>query len=499
VDQPYLRMIDIAKSFPGVQALKGVNLDAFAGQALGLVGANGAGKSTLMNVLGGVVRADVGHIEILGKTVEINGPLGAALLGIAFIHQELALMPTLSVVENVFISSFTTKGGLIDFRVAEERCAEALARLGCDVNPRTKVRDLAAGERQLVEIARALLVNARIIIFDEPTSSLTQKEQKHLFAVIESLKKEGVAIIYITHFLDEIFDICERVEVLRDGQTVGGGFCEELTRDGLIRLMIGDTISHYFRERKAQIGEPVLEVEGLRREGILEDINFTLHKGEILGLWGLMGSGRTELARCLTGLDPISSGSIKVRTNGALEEISPQDARRWLGLITESRRDDGLLLPMSVTENLSLANLRALLSRIWPFVDSGRERSLGQQFVDVLHIKTPRLEQPVELLSGGNQQKVVLGRWLQRNPAIYIMDEPTRGLDVGAKAEIHKIIADLADESKAILLISSEIEEMMGLSDRYLVLNRGRIVAQYPAGAGKEELMAAAAGVRTHD
>ena len=347
-------------------------------------------------------------------------------------------MPTMSVVENIFISSFATKAGFIDFPVLEERCAEALARLGCDVSPRAKIRDLGAGERQLVEIARALLANAHIIIFDEPTSSLTQKEQEHLFAVIRSLKEQGVAIIYITHFLDEIFEICERVEVLRDGQTVGGGSCQEMTRDGLIRLMIGETISHYFRERKAQIGETVLEVEGLRREGILENIDFTLHKGEILGLWGLMGSGRTELARCLTGLDPISGGAIKVRTNGAVEAIAPEEARRWMGLITESRREDGLLLPMSVRENLSLANLRALLARLWPFVDSGHERSLAQQFVDGLHIKTPSLEQPVELLSGGNQQKVVLGRWLQRNPAIYIMDEPTRGLDVGAKAEIHK-------------------------------------------------------------
>lgn len=497
--QPYLRMTNIKKSFPGVQALKGVDLEAYAGEALGLVGANGAGKSTLMNVLGGVVPKDEGEIEIGGQVVEISSPLDASHLGIAFIHQELALMPTMTVAENIYITSFVTRNGLLDFRTMESNCARALNQLGCRIDPQAKIRDLAAGERQLVEIARALLADARIIIFDEPTSSLTSREKENLFRVIGTLKQQGVTIIYITHFLDEIFDVCERAVVLRDGETAGGGLTNEVTRDQLVSWMIGETVGHYFRHRERKAGQPVLEVEGLSQRGILHEINFTLHEGEVLGLWGLMGSGRTELARALVGLDPIDAGMIRIRADGVMRPVSPRDARNWMGFITENRRDDGLLLSMSIRENISLANLPALVGTVWPLIDSRRERVLALENVERLRIKASGLEQTVASLSGGNQQKVVLSRWLERNPPIYIMDEPTRGLDVGAKAEIHNIIADLAEQGVAILLISSEIEEMMGLSDRYLVLSRGRIVAEYDAGAPKEELMAAAAGVQDND
>ena len=492
--EPYLQMIGIKKRFPGVQALKGVSLEAYPGEALGLVGANGAGKTTLMNVLGGVVREDEGQILIRGQRVTFRSPLDASQNGIAFIHQELALMPTMTVAENVYITSFVKSvGPVLDFRTMEANCAQALGQLGCQISPKAKVRDLAAGERQLVEIARALLASARIIIFDEPTSSLTSREKENLFRVIGALKRQGVTIIYITHFLDEIFDVCERVAVLRDGETVGGGLCQEITHDQLVGWMIGETVGSYFRAKRAARGEPLLQVEGLRQKDVLEDIAFTLHAGEVLGLWGLMGSGRTELARAIVGLDPIDSGVIRVRTNDRLEQVSPREARNWIGSITENRREDGLILDASVRENVSLANLRALLSRLWPLIDANLERTLAQEVITRLRVKTPGLEQVVANLSGGNQQKVVIARWLERNPSVYIMDEPTRGLDVGAKAEIHNIISDLVERGVGVLLISSEIEEMMGLSDRYLVLRRGRIVAEYGRDATKEELMAAAA------
>jgi ABC-type sugar transport system ATPase subunit len=499
MDQPYLQMTGIRKSFPGVQALKEVDVEAYAGEALGLVGANGAGKSTLMNVLGGVVEEDGGAIRIGGQTVDIRSPLEASHHGIAFIHQELALMPTMTVAENIYITSFIKKAGpFLDFTTMEANCTQALQRLGSDISPHAKIRDLAAGERQLVEIARALVADAHIIIFDEPTSSLTSREKENLFRVIGTLKEQGVTIIYITHFLDEIFDVCERVTVLRDGETAGNGLCSQTTHEQIVGWMIGETVGHYFRERMSQRGEPVFQVERLSQRGVLEDISFTLHAGEVLGLWGLMGSGRTELSRALVGLDPIDSGTLQIRADGSLKNVSPREARNWIGSITENRREDGLLLDSPLKENISLANLRALISNIWPLIDFNAERSLAQESVDHLQIKTSGLEQLAATLSGGNQQKVVIARWLQRNPFIYIMDEPTRGLDVGAKAEIHSIIADLVEQGVAILLISSEIEEMMGLSDRYLVLSRGHIVAEYDATATKENLMAAAAGVQNN-
>jgi ABC-type sugar transport system ATPase subunit len=348
----------------------------------------------------------------------------------------------------------------------------------------------------MIEIARALLYNPHIIIFDEPTSSLTTREKNRLFEVIRSLKGQGVAIIYISHFMDEIFEICDRAVVLRDGQVAGDGTIAELTHDDIVQMMIGRSdIQMTSAKSTAPIGDSILMIEGLHREGVLQNVNFHLRKGEVVGLWGLMGSGRTELARALVGLDPISSGVMKIKDNGSMRTIHPKEAKDLIGMITEDRREEGLLLPMSVKHNISLANLRALISRIWPLIDTKKETELASKFVDRLQIKISGLSQPVSTLSGGNQQKVVVSRWLQKNPLIYIMDEPTRGLDVGAKAEIREIITELAEAGSAILAIFSDIDEIMSVSHRYLVMHRGQIVSKLPGDASKDELMSAAAGV----
>ncbi|MGA2478519.1 MAG: sugar ABC transporter ATP-binding protein, partial [Spirochaetia bacterium] len=344
------------------------------------------------------------------------------------------------------------------------------------------------------EIGRALLSKARIIIFDEPTSSLTAREKEQLFRVIDSLKKAGRIIIYITHFLDEVFQICDRAVILRNGESVGGGILSALTRAEIVSLMIGvkqSTAPALSQQR--QRGEPALRVAGLARAGVLHDISFTLHMGEVIALWGLLGSGRTELARALVGLDPIDKGHIEIKTDGALHPVNQRQAKHFIGMLTENRREEGLLLPRSVIENLSLANLKALVSRAWPFIDLKKELQVGRSLVDRLNIKVHGLEQAVATLSGGNQQKVILGRWIQRSPRVFIMDEPTRGLDVGAKAEIRTIIAELAASGMAILLISSEIDDLLELADRFLVMSRGKIIVEKPAGSSREELMAAAA------
>ncbi|MBL8134018.1 MAG: sugar ABC transporter ATP-binding protein [Anaerolineae bacterium] len=493
---PYLTMQGITKRFPGVTALQDVSFQAYPGEAMALIGANGAGKSTLMNVLGGVIRADSGEIQIDGARVEIDSPLSATANGIAFVHQEMAMLPTMTVAENLHISQFPTRGGLINTSETDRRSAEVLRRMGCQFTPDTRVQFLSTGDRQMVEIARALLTHPRIVIFDEPTSSLTSREKARLFEVIRSLKTEGVTIIYITHFLDEVFQICERATVLRGGETVGSGMLKDLTPNAIVQMMIGDIGIEVHRKREtAATAEPILGVSSLSRKGALRDVSFTLHKGEVLGLWGLLGSGRTEVARAVIGLDPIDSGQVEVRTDGAgMRPIKPGQAQRWIGMITEDRRSEGLLLSMSVKNNMSLANLRGLANR-WLLVRGDEETRQAQEFVDRLNIIISSLRQPVGTLSGGNQQKVVVGRWLQVSPPIIIMDEPTRGLDVGAKAEIRNIILELAEAGKGVLVISSELEEMMALCHRYLVMNRGQIVRELPGTASRNELMAAAAGV----
>ena len=493
--QPYLHMTGITKQYPGVIALKNVDFEAYAGEVHALIGANGAGKSTLMNVLGGVIRPDSGEIRIDGTPVTIHSPLEATGRGIAFVHQEMAMLPTLTVAENLHIADFPGHGGLIDRQAMQTRSREVLTRLGCVFSPNTRVSNLSAGDRQMVEIARALLTSPHIVIFDEPTSSLTSREKARLFEVIRRLKADGVTIIYITHFLDEIFDICDRATVMRGGERVGSSLMADLTPSDIVHMMLGDlNVADHSKKAGAQDAEPVLRVTGLNRDSVLKDINFTLHRGEVLGLWGLLGSGRTEVARAIIGLDPLSSGQIEVRVNGSMHNVKPSEAQRWIGMVTEDRRNEGLLLPMSVKNNMSLANLRQLVNR-WSMVRGSDETKLANEYVKRLNIVISSLRQPVGTLSGGNQQKVVVGRWLQVSPPIFIMDEPTRGLDVSAKAEIRNIVLELAEAGTAVLVISSEIDEMMDLCQRYLVMNRGQIVKELPGTASRNDLMAAAAGV----
>jgi ABC-type sugar transport system ATPase subunit len=498
VAEPFLHMADIRKQFGTVQALKDVTLHAYAGEALALIGANGAGKSTLMNILGGVFPPDGGTIRLGGQPVQLTSPLAAEQQGIAFVHQEMAMLPSMSVADNLFISRFPTRMGSIDRKSVLDACKTVLARLGCTFDPRTLVGSLSPGDQQMVEIARAIMTDPKVIIFDEPTSSLTDREKQRLFGIIRGLKAAGTVIIYISHFLDEVFDLCERATVLRNGETVGGGAIHDLTYERVVELMIGTKqISSHFTHHRVPPGEVVLQAEGLNRRGVLRQISFTLRQHEVVGLWGLLGSGRTELVRTLVGLDALDSGSLHLRLEDTLRTVSPHEAKRWIGMLTENRREEGLLLPVPVRNNMSLANLPNLIGRLWPFIDTNRETRISSEYVERLKIKIASLGQPVGTLSGGNQQKVIVGRWLQKAPLIYLMDEPTRGLDVGAKAEIRTIIGELADQGAALLVISSDIDEIMSLSDRYLVLNRGRIVADLPGDTTKNVLMAAAAGANT--
>jgi ABC-type sugar transport system ATPase subunit len=497
VSIPLLKLIGIRKSFPGVVALNGIDLEVSSGEVLALIGANGAGKSTLMNVLGGVVRMDAGRIEIDGTAVDLKSPLDATEIGIAFVHQEMALLPTMSIADNMYISGFPRKSGLIDYTAVESRCAEVLGTLGCAIPPRRKIQNLGAGDRQMVEIARALLSAPRIIIFDEPTSSLSSAEKARLFGVIRSLREGGSAIISITPFLDEIFSLCDRALVLRNGEVAGGGKISGLDYGQVVKLMLGGVdleSSKRHRTRARPAGEVSLKVTGLEQKGSFEGVSLQLRSGEVVGLWGLLGSGRSELARALAGLDPVDGGTMEVRVRGGFRKIRSSGAKKWIGMITENRREDGLLSQSSIRKNISLASLPSLMSAFWPFIDERREKAETRRLVEKLEIKSAGMEQTVATLSGGNQQKVILSRWLQKNPPILIMDEPTRGLDVGAKLEIQSRISSLAQEGSAILVISSEIEEIMSISDRYIVIYRGRIVAELGPETTKEKLLSAAVG-----
>ncbi|MBI3415417.1 MAG: sugar ABC transporter ATP-binding protein [Verrucomicrobia bacterium] len=469
-------MIGIEKSFPGVRALTGVNLTLAAGEVLALVGENGAGKSTLMKVLGGAVEPDAGGIRINGDEVRIESPLGARRLGIAMIYQEFNLVPALSARENIFLGQETTRGGFIAHDEERRRATELLARIGLDFDPEIPCRRLSVAQQQGVEIAKALSLNARILVLDEPSAALTTREVERLFAIIRQLQTHGLGIIYIGHRLEEIFEIADRVMVMRDGANVGERAIANFTRAQLIEMMVGRELKDEFPKRTATIGEPRLVVKGLRRGSAVRDVSFMVHRGEIVALAGLVGAGRTEVARLLFGADARDAGEIKL-DGRSLELRSPRDAiAAGIGLLTEDRKQQGLVLAHSVRENFGLPNLDRL-SR-GGFLRLANEREEFARYTSAMRIKISDGEQRARNLSGGNQQKVVIAKWLARNCEVLIFDEPTRGVDVGAKYEIYVLMNELAAQGKAILTISSDLPEVLGVADRILVMHEGRVTGE---------------------
>ncbi|MCA1591933.1 MAG: sugar ABC transporter ATP-binding protein [Acidobacteria bacterium] len=485
-DAPVLEMRHIRKTFPGVVALDDVDFELRRGEVHILLGENGAGKSTLMKILSGAYQKSAGEIILDGAEVEIKNPRHAQTLGISIIYQEFNLIPHLSIGENIFLGREPERlPGLIDQRTIFQTATRALSGLGLNLNPRKLVKELRVAEQQMVEVAKALSLDARILIMDEPTAALTEHEIEELFATIRRLKEQGVSIVYISHRMEELFEIGDRVTVLRDGRTVGTYNVREIGKSELIRLMVNRELTELFPKERAARGAEVLRVEGLSTQGGLKDVSFTLHKGEVLGIAGLLGAGRTELARAIFGLDTITAGTIYV--NGAARRIgSPRAAiNSGIGFLTEDRKSQGLVLPLSVTENLCLPSVDKFSS--WGIVDAGEERQVAGRYVKDLRIKTPSLDQKVVFLSGGNQQKVVLSKWLCCESEVFIFDEPTRGVDVGAKAEIYQLMNRLTATGVAIIMISSELLEVLGMSDRILVMRGGRITGEFSSEEATQE------------
>ncbi len=491
---PLLRMRDIEKSFPGVRALKGVSLELYPGEVLGLVGENGAGKSTLIKVLGGAHRPDSGTVEIQGEEVEIASPVASKNLGISIIYQELNMIPAMTAQENLFLGREHTRYGFLNFKEERKLAKELFQKVGLSVNCDTLTRNLSVAEQQGIEIAKALSLDAKILVMDEPTAALTQNEVEALFKVVAELKKRGLGIIYISHRLDEIFEITDRVTVLRDGESVGQKKTPELSRPELIEMMVGRKMDQEFPHRAARIGEVKLQVKNLTREGTVNDVSFDVRAGEIVALVGLVGAGRTETARLLFGADPMDSGEITL--DGRRVNITnPRDSiRSRIALLTEDRKAQGLVLIQSVKENFALPNMSQFTR--FSFINKKKESAAFDNYVKSLRIKIPNQDQLAKNLSGGNQQKVVLAKWLQANCELVVFDEPTRGVDVGAKYEIYQIMNELADQGKAIVMISSELPEALGMADRLLVMREGRIVGEVtnPREATQAEVLKIAVG-----
>ena len=494
MEQPLLEVREVSKRFPGVQALDRACLDVKRGEVLALVGENGAGKSTMMKILSGVYEADEGTILMDGETVVPGDPIHARdNLGISIIYQELNLAQNLSVAENIYLGRFPTRRGFVQFDRLYRQAEDFLGLLGADLDPRAPVSRLTVAQQQMVEVAKAISYQCKLLIMDEPTSALTTRETETLFEVTEGLRDKGVGIIFITHRLEEIFEIADRVTVLRDGKTVGTKPMGEVDRPDVVRMMVGRDLSELFVAKEAEVGAPLLEIHNLSTPNLLQDITFDLRQGEILGLFGLLGAGRTDLARALFGVGPTPSGEVVLNGQPATVR-SPADATQaGLAYVPEDRKLHGLVLPMTVRENVTLAVLRRL-SRA-TVVQSSEERRVVDSFIEDLDIRTPSREQRVNNLSGGNQQKVVVAKWLASHPKVLILDEPTRGIDVGAKAEVHAIMARLAEQGVGILMISSELPEILGMSDRVLVMHEGRITGEFTREeATRERIMLAATG-----
>jgi ribose transport system ATP-binding protein len=492
---PIFELRDIQKSFPGVHALNGVGFDLRPGEVHALLGENGAGKSTLVKVICGIYQPDSGSIRLDGEPVAITGPTHAQSLGISAVHQELHLETYLTVAENIFLGRQPIgRFGLIDYRRMNREAGDLLRRLGVALDPEATVESLSIAQRQIIAIARAISTTARIIIFDEPTSSLTERETNMLFEMITRLRAEGLGIVYISHRMEEIFRLCDRVTVLRDGRYVATKRVAETNMRDLIGMMIGRDISDLFRKEPAVIGDTVLEVSRLTKQGLLHDISFSVRRGEIVGVAGLVGAGRTELARAIFGDLPFDGGGIRIAGKPLpLHHSSRRAIMAGIGLVPEDRKEQGLVTGLSVRHNISMAMLRAL--SWFSVLNISGEKRLAETYVRKLAIKTPTIDQKATYLSGGNQQRVVIAKWLATQPKLLIVDEPTRGVDVGAKAEIHELLCKLAKDGMAIIMISSDLPEVLAMSDRVLVMHQGRIAVDLPAAeATQETIMGYATG-----
>ncbi|MDF3288154.1 sugar ABC transporter ATP-binding protein [Streptomyces silvisoli] len=485
-----LRIEGIRKTFPGVVALDGVDFDLCRGEVHVLLGENGAGKSTLIKMLSGAHRPDAGRVLVDGEEVRIHDAQEAERLGIATIYQEFNLVPDLSVAENIFLGRQPRRFGMIDRKRTEADAAELLERVGLSVSPRARVRELGIARLQMVEIAKALSLDARVLIMDEPTAVLTSGEVDRLFTIVRRLREDGVGIVFITHHLEEIAAIGDRVTVIRDGRSVGQ-VPAATPRDELVRLMVGRSIDQQYPRERTDAGAALLTVEGLTRDGVFHDVSFQVRAGEVVGVAGLVGAGRTEVARAVFGADPYDSGTVHVSGARLRRHDVNAAMAAGIGLVPEDRKGQGLVLDASVAENLGLVTLRAATRG--GLVDRKAQRAAAARVAERLGVRMAGLGQHVRTLSGGNQQKVVIGKWLLANTKVLILDEPTRGIDVGAKVEIYQLINELTAAGAAVLMISSDLPEVLGMSDRVLVMAQGRMVGELPASAATQDSVMALA------
>ncbi len=471
VDQSVLKVINIEKSFPGTQALKGVSLEIEKGEIHSLVGENGAGKSTLVNIISGVFHADKGQVYLQGQEVKFKGPGDAQKLGVGFVHQELALCPHVTVADNVFFGRLPQKNGLVDRKTLNKATEDVLALFETNIKPDQKVAELSVAQQQIVEIARALSLDCKLIIFDEPTSSLNETEAESLLQIIKEIKKKGISVIYISHKLSEVFEICDRITVLRDGNKIATHRIDETSVNSIISEMVGREIGNLYPPKSSCFGEEMLEVKGFTREPVFRDISFTLRRGEILGIGGLVGSGRTEVVRAICGIDSSEEGQVFIQGKPVKINHYRHAIQNGLCYLSENRKLDGLFLGMSITSNVIPLILKQLSRKL--ILQKKPAQKITQQYQGMLNIKYANQAQKVGNLSGGNQQKVLIAKLLASKPKIIIMDEPTRGIDIGAKSEIHNMLRQLCDQGIGIIVISSEMPELIGLCDRIVVMNEG--------------------------
>lgn len=483
-----LTLKNITKEFPGVKALDDVTINIERGTIHGLVGENGAGKSTLIKVLAGIYQTNKGEIILDGKPCRFNSPIEARRAGISVVHQEIKLAEPLSVAENMFLGNVQLKNGLVDWKGMRRRAREIVEDLGMDIDINAQVSSLTVAKKQIVEIMHAINNNSRILIMDEPSAVLTDRELEVMFRIVKQLRDKGITIIYISHRLDEIFGLCSNVSVLRDGRHIDTIPVASIDRQGLINMMVGREMGQEYPKEVGNVGGTILEVKNLSR-GILQDISFEVKSGEVFGISGLVGAGRTELARAILGIDKPESGEVYVRGKKVHYRTFADAIRDGLGLIPEDRKLQGLVQIMSVKRNTTLVNMKRVLRA--GVISSSLEEELSKEYTDKLHVVTPSMETEVQYLSGGNQQKVVIAKWLFQNSEILFLDEPTRGIDVGAKAEIYRLINRMAKEGKTIIMISSEMPELLGMCDRIMVMHEGHKMGELNAAeATQEKIMA---------